>query len=212
MKRRRRRCATFQGCRGKAVGQRCRCAPRPPQAKAGGLTKRWRRTPSGRAPRGAVGNHAPRGALPLGAAHLHVMHHIAEMQVCWEATVVAGRPRPSSASCAARAGRARLVPASRTRAEDGAALVQASSRAERPDLALGSAVRIQACLSARTAPRSHRGASPERSASFMRPRPLALPWHNRSVETDTQRQGATRRSGKSCTSRRPAAGCRSPSR
>ena len=176
------------------------------------LRIRSTRTRTGSAPRGArviVHLAARCRRVPVNS---NVMHHLAEMQVCWEATVVAGRPRPSSASCAARAGRARLVSASRTRAEDAAALVQAPSRAERPDLALGSAVRIQACLSARTAPRSHRGASPERSASFMRPRPLALAWHNRSVETDTQRQGATRRGWESCTSRRPAAGCRSPSR
>jgi hypothetical protein len=40
-----------------------------------GITDRSRPTPSGKAPRSAVVNHAPRGALPLAAAHLYVRRH-----------------------------------------------------------------------------------------------------------------------------------------
>ena len=134
------------------------------------------------------------------------------MQVDFEASGVTGRSRPSLAALAVGAVAPRAHSASRTAAGLAAVVVPAPSAAVHPDLALRTTARPQAGgfeLSAQSAGRS---ASRMHGVSLLRLRPLAISSHNRSVETDTQRQGVARRRGRSYAPRRLAAGCGSPSR
>jgi len=54
-----------------------------------GLTGRSTRTRCGKAPRGAVGNLAPRGALAQRAGHLHVRRHIKNMRIAYTLLLLA---------------------------------------------------------------------------------------------------------------------------
>ena len=84
---------------------------------------------------------------------------------------------------AVRAETPRALPASRTRADLDSVFAQAPSRAGRPDLALRSAVRYQACLFGPRALPEHR--TLRRScASIKSPRPSPAHWHNKAVDTD----------------------------
>ena len=111
----------------------------------------------------------------LSAGHFYVMHQAVEMQVASEAAVVSCEACPPLDSSAAHASRLRLVPASRTTAGDAAAFARVLSAAERPALALRSALRVQACLTGRTGQCLCRGACSHQRASLIRPRPLAAP-------------------------------------
>ena len=157
------------------------------------ITCRSTRTRCGKGPHGAVGNTAPCGPLPQRAGHLYVMRRPAEIQVALEALAGAGDSRPSSAALAVRKMRPCVFWPSRTLAGEAAVVAQRPSRASRPELPFRSIVLCPAGLPERTAPAWPRCASLQHRARFLRPRPSATPLHNWSVETDTQRPGATSR-------------------
>jgi len=167
--------------------------------------------------RGSIRLAAPCRCVPVNS---DVMPRAADLRFLLRQLRGSGMPRPLPgpfverlASCASRAPR--TAPGSRVAAR------QSPSRTLRPvgtfRTAVGPAQVVDRTLSLAL----RRGedsfasgccAASARGGSTSRVQPPERQWHNRSVDTDAQRQGAAQRRLRSCAARRLAAGRRSPLR
>jgi hypothetical protein len=185
------------------------------------LTGRSTRTRTGKAPhavRGSIRRAAPCRCVPVNS---DVMAQAVEMKLASERSRPARWLRPLLSSFAVAVSRPCASLASRTAVGVRAGRPREPSGALRPGPTLRTADALWA-VSASSPSLKDVNVGP---LSFARRcarrvvcvgisslRPQARPSHNRSVETDTQPQGAASRIWKFCISRRLAAGCGSPSR
>jgi hypothetical protein len=161
------------------------------------ITGRSRPTPSGKAPRSAVRDRALRGALPLGAAHLHVMPQAADMKLAFDRPCSVQTPQTPQGSCAALGCRPCACLASRTAAGFAAPSVPALPPASRLQTSLRKAATLRTRVwqghsreAVRPGPLScARGSGLLcQCVSLPSSRSLASPAHNWSFDADAQRR------------------------